>query len=147
MATVLISHSKGCGFCSKWDGELSSWLLQGIHKGKFSFFQVTQAAGRIWPVVMQGSAEAKRGCGFSQPLFWAVQRGQCPWVLVGSALPSDQEPSPRAAPRCPLGPERPCRLGLNPVPGHPPKELQKVSSCVRKKNKCGICHCLVCVLV
>lgn len=65
MATVLISHSKGCGFYSKWDGELSWRLLQGIRRGQFSLFQVTQAAGRIWPVVVQGSAEGKRRCGFN----------------------------------------------------------------------------------
>lgn len=34
MANVLISHSRGFGFCSRWDGELLQWCLQGI---PFSF--------------------------------------------------------------------------------------------------------------
>lgn len=133
MANVLIRQDK-------WDGGLLHCFLQGIHRVQFSFFKVTLAAGGTWPVVVQGSATGKRGRAFTDHC-----SGQC----RGGSGPGSSRALIKGLPtqHCPLGPKRPCHLGPKLVAEHPPKELQSVSSCVHKKNKCGICHCLVCVLV
>ena len=142
MAEVLISHSEEFGIYSEWDGELLGWFQQGddftgcsFHVSKSRWLLVGMGCG------VQGRAEGRR-----PGLYHCSGLSRDGGILESSCvLPSALIKSLLTAP--PHALKGPCHLGTEPALGHPTEEFQKVRSCVHKKNKCGIGHCLVCVLV
>lgn len=142
MARVLLSHSRD--WVLFWVG----WrTLQRFQQGiQFSFSRVTLAA----VAAQRRAVQRQGGHGLTGHCSGPSRGGSVwgPWVPMGSALPSDQEPSHRPTPpHAVLWAQDALSPRPKPVLGHPPKELQKVSSRLHKENQCGLCRCLACVLV
>ena len=138
MAKVLIKHGEKLVFHSRWEDRLL-WFQQGVHWVPFSFLKITLGSllGEM-ACSCQGRAECKKEGMALTDHCSAQSRG------------SQRAPSSPLMKILPMRPSRPTRA-TSPWPKACPRisspKLQKMSSCVSKKNKCSICHCLVCVLV
>lgn len=125
MARVLLSHSRGFGFYSGWDRELYRGFSRGF---SFHFPESPWLLGGV-ACGCAGQGRGKGGMAFratvlGNPEGAASQVPGSPWALPFPLIKS----LPTAPPHAVLWAQDALSPRPEPVLGHPPKELQKVSS-------------------